>query len=124
MVGIVAEASTTTEGDDTPATFTITRTGDLDATLVVSYTVSGTADSGDDYTALAGSVTIAAGSDRATLTIAALEDTEQEGDETVIVTLQAGEDYDLGAATSATVTVHDGTEPAATHTTYLPLVVR
>src|SRR5439155_13925493 len=41
--------------------FTVKRDGDLTANLIVGYTVSGTATSGADYTALAGSVTIPAG---------------------------------------------------------------
>ncbi|NJN66887.1 MAG: DUF11 domain-containing protein [Chloroflexaceae bacterium] len=124
LVGITVSVSTTVEGDDAPGTLTITRTGDLDVSLVVNYAVSGSATAGDDYTALPGRVTIMADSNRAILPITALDDAEQEGDETVVVTLQASDDYDLDAVTSATVTIHDGAQPTSTYTTYLPLVVR
>jgi hypothetical protein len=124
LVGIMASVSTTVEGDDAPGTLIITRTGDLDVSLIVNYTVSGSATDGDDYTALPGRVTIMADSNRAILPITALDDGEREGDETVVVTLQASDDYDLDAATSATVTIHDGAEPTSTYRTYLPLVVR
>jgi len=40
--------------------FRFTRTGDTSSSLTVNYTVSGTATSGTDYTALSGSVTFAA----------------------------------------------------------------
>jgi hypothetical protein len=50
-------------------------------------------------------VTIQPGSDRATLTITALSDEEQEGDETVIVTLLARSGYVIATPASATVTI-------------------
>jgi hypothetical protein len=104
VVGIVAGPPAAFEGGS-GGTLTINRTGDLDAALVVNYAVSGTADSGEDYTALPGSVTIAAGSDRATLQVTALSDDVDDNNETVVVTLQESESYTLSDASSATITI-------------------
>jgi len=55
--------------------------------IVVSYTTTGTATAGLDYTSLPGSVTIPAGASSATITVTVLEDEIVEVDETVIITL-------------------------------------
>jgi hypothetical protein len=49
-----------------------TRTGDTSSSLTVSYSVSGTATSGTDYTALSGSVAFAAGEATADVAVAAI----------------------------------------------------
>jgi Calx-beta domain len=71
----------------------------------VYYTVSGTATSGSDYIALPGSVTIAAGSSTATITVTPIDDTIVESDETVIVTLSTNAAYTVGSPSNATVTI-------------------
>ncbi len=77
-----AESNTPTNG-----TFRITLSGPSATDTVVSYTVSGTATEGSDYTTLTGSVTIPAGSLAADITVAVLNDAAAEDTETVIVTL-------------------------------------
>jgi YD repeat-containing protein len=64
-------------GPDT-GTFTVSRTGGTEASL--SYTVSGTATPGADYTALPSTVTILAGNPSATLIVTPLDDTSVEGE--------------------------------------------
>ena len=83
----------------------MTRTGVTTAALTVNYTVAGTATAGSDYTALAGSVVIPAGSLTATVTVTPINDTAVEPDETVVATLGANAAYTVGAAASATVTI-------------------
>ncbi len=58
----------------TAGDFRFTRTGDVSAPLTVNYTVDGTAVPGSDYTGLPGTVTFAAGSATADVTVAALPD--------------------------------------------------
>ena len=100
-----------------PGQFTVTRTGDTAAGLVVDYTVGGTATAGTDYAALAGTVTIPAGSAAAAFSVVPIEDAAAEGGETVVVTLSAPAGYDLGPDGPATVTIADNdaspTPPAA-----------
>ena len=88
-------------------TFTVTRTGSTTASLVVFYTVTGTATNSTDYTALAGSITIPAGQASATITVTPIPDIDVEGPETVILTLVAAAGYSVGTASTDTVTIAD-----------------
>jgi hypothetical protein len=106
LVSVAAFISTTSEQSQTPGRFRFTRSGSTSGTLTVFFTVSGTATSGADYTALPVSVTFAAGSATADVTVTALHDSVNgEADETVIVTITDGASYDLGASPTATVTI-------------------
>ena len=88
-------------------TFTFSRTGSTAAALTANITVSGTATSGSDYTALGTTVNFAAGSATATKTVTVLDDALAESDETVIITVAAGTGYTVGTPSSATVTIKD-----------------
>jgi hypothetical protein len=98
-------------GTDT-ATFTVTRTGDNTAALVVNYRVFGTARPGVDYTTLPGSVTISAGQDSATITLAALDDNQAEPDETISVAI-FGSAFELRTEITATANVVDNNDQTA-----------
>jgi uncharacterized repeat protein (TIGR01451 family) len=76
---------------------------------VVAYAVTGTATSGTDYTALSGTITIAAGSLNNTITIPVINDAIVEGSESVIVTLTAVTSgaVSLGVTLVATNTIAD-----------------
>lgn len=90
-----------------PGVFTIIRSGDASTALTVSYTISGSALNGTDYTALPASVEIPAGATSATLTIAPIDDSNREGTETVTVTLSQNALYVTGVPSSATVSIAD-----------------
>jgi gliding motility-associated-like protein/uncharacterized repeat protein (TIGR01451 family) len=79
------------------------------APVTVNYTVTGTAVSGSDYSALSGSVVIANGQQSNTITVTPIDDNIVESAETVIVTLNTGTGYELGstATRTATVTITD-----------------
>ena len=104
-VTLAATTGTATEAGAVPGVFTVTRTGSTAAALTVSYTVGGTATAGSDYTALPGSVTIAAGAASATIAVTPINDTLLEVDETVVVTLSTSASYAMGAPSSGTVTI-------------------
>ena len=112
-VTIVATDAIATEGPTSTdtGTFTISRTGATASALTVNFTVSGTATSGTDYTALGTSVVIPAGSSGATLTVSTIDDTASESAETVIVTLASNSAYTLGSPSAATVTINDDDKP-------------
>ena len=75
------------EGD--PAMYTVTLSGGTStADVMVPYTLSGTAESGTDYTPPSGSVTIPASATSGTIEIVTTNDGRGEADETLIVTLQ------------------------------------
>ncbi|SHG16763.1 gliding motility-associated C-terminal domain-containing protein, partial [Arenibacter palladensis] len=74
--------------------------------MVINYTVGGTAVSGSDFMALAGSVSIGNGQESATITMNPINDSEVEaGLETVIVSLASGTGYIVGAPNNATVNI-------------------
>ena len=90
-----------------PGQFTFTRTGSTANPLTVNFGLGGSATSGFDYSALATSVTFAAGASTAVVNINVTDDAIVEGSETVFLQLLANAAYTLGAATSATVTIAD-----------------
>jgi hypothetical protein len=78
--------------------------------VTVSYTVTGTATSGTDYTLANGTTTIAAGTTSTTVVLAIVEDALDETNETVIVTLSSPSNATLGANTAHTHTINDDDE--------------
>jgi uncharacterized protein (TIGR02145 family) len=77
-------------------------------TVTVDYTVTGTATASTDYTLASGTITIAAGATTANLTIASIvDDSDFEGNETVIVTLSNPSNATLGTNTVHTYTITD-----------------
>ncbi|HZN00751.1 MAG TPA: Calx-beta domain-containing protein, partial [Pyrinomonadaceae bacterium] len=132
-VGVPSSASGTITNDDTdvsvavsPAAvaedgatnlvYTFTRNGVTGSSLVVNFTVGGTATSGpspDDYTQTGattftpptGTVTFSAGSSTATVTVDPEADAIAEADETVTIALAAGAGYNVVSPSSATGTI-------------------
>ncbi|MDE0158744.1 MAG: hypothetical protein OXN24_01580, partial [Candidatus Dadabacteria bacterium] len=72
----------------------------------VSYTVAGTAAAPGDYAALLGTVRVGT-SGTATISVTVADDSIDEADETVILTLTAGSGYSVGSTGVATVTITD-----------------
>jgi type IV pilus assembly protein PilY1 len=102
----------TTDGDEAgpvDGLFTVTQTNRSSTSTALSYSVGGTATSGDDYTALSGSVTISAMETDATITVPVLNDILDEGTETVILTISiTSADPDITVTTSsATIDILD-----------------
>jgi Calx-beta domain len=109
----------TTNGSETGPTngvMTVTQTAVSATNTVLAYSVSGTATSGTDYTALSGTVTITAGSTTATITIPVINDATAEGNETVIITLTSVTSglATLGTPVAATNTIADNDAPTVT----------
>jgi arylsulfatase A-like enzyme len=75
--------------------------------LTINYTISGTATSGVDFTALSGNVIIPDGGNKKTITISLLDDLVQEGNETIILTLNTSGGNTLGAVSEITITIAD-----------------
>lgn len=107
------------ETSETPtrnASFRVTRTGLLDRSLTVFYTVSGTAENGVDYVALPGRVTIPAGSAGARIVIRPIDDGFVERrtvgeiiypNDTIIVKLRSNDAYRTGASVRADALIID-----------------
>lgn len=76
-------------------------------TLSYQTTTQGTAQAGNDYTAVSGFVTIPTGQTSATFTVPILDEALDEADETIILTLSNPIGAVLGATTTTTITVVD-----------------
>ena len=102
-VTVAADADAAVEGE--AAAFTLTRWGDVSATLEVFVAVT---DAGAVLTGAAPtSVTFAADAATATLRLATDDDTVDEADAPLTLTLQSNAAYELGTPSEATVTVED-----------------
>ena len=82
--------------------------------VTVDYRVGGTASSGDFTITGGGSVTVAQGSSTGTIAVTITDDGDDETDETVILTLDAGTGYTVGSPSSHTLTITDNDDPPAT----------
>jgi hypothetical protein len=111
LVSVIASDAIAAETDsNTPANpgeYTLFRTGPTANPLTVSLTMGGTASNGVDYSAIAGSVTFAAGRASAVVPLTVIDDLLVEGGETATLQLVAASGYRLGADSSATVTIQD-----------------
>ncbi len=111
----VVDASASETGADTGAdtgTFRLTRVASatlfLTDLLTVTFTLTGTAINGLDYTTVPLSATFLAGQSAVEVTVAPLADAlAAEGAESVILTLTSVAPYALGSSTSGTVTIAD-----------------
>ena len=100
-------AETTAPAAANTGAFTFTRTGPLTAPLTVNYTLGGTATSGDDYTALGGTVTIPAGSATAVVVLSVVNDNVGEPAESAILTLARGVGYYVNPKRFSSVCAED-----------------
>ncbi|AOC54544.1 Alkaline phosphatase [Microcystis aeruginosa NIES-2481] len=103
----VAPGSVNEDGT-TNLVYTFTRTGLINNPLTVNYSITGTAESSDYSGATPGTgktITFAANSATATVTVDPTADTIVEPDETVVFTLTEGTGYTLGTASTATGTI-------------------
>jgi putative intracellular protease/amidase len=108
IVQVSAPDPSAAEAGRDPAVFTVMRTGGpTTQPLTVAYTMSGTATNGSDYTALPGSVTIAAGQTSASITLVPVDDSVADPNETAVLTLSARSNYRIGATGSATARITD-----------------
>ncbi|MEB3317859.1 MAG: bluetail domain-containing putative surface protein [Cyanobacteriota bacterium] len=92
--------------------YTFSRTGPTDSSLVVSFTIGGTATLGSDYTGIASArrsktVVIPAGAAASTLSLQPSSDINIESDETIAITLAAGRGYTINTTASVTASLRN-----------------
>ncbi len=94
QVSLTSSSREATEGaPGQAASFTLTRTGPLEAALSVPVTFSGTATRGVDYAQITSPVVIPTGQASVTVPVEPLDDAVPEGSETIIVTLGSNAAY-------------------------------
>ena len=109
----VADAEATEEEDGTME-FVVTLDPAASDAVTVDYATSdGTAMAGEDYTSTSGALTFAAGEVTKTISVPITDDTEDDGGETVTLTLSNASGADLDDAT-ATGTINDDDESLPT----------
>ena len=79
--------------------------------LAVGFSVTGTATSGSDYTGFGTTISFLAGTTTVNIAVPILDDSSDEANETVIITLTDGTAYDLGTTTVYTLTITDNDDP-------------
>jgi outer membrane protein OmpA-like peptidoglycan-associated protein len=109
-VALTTAAQTASEGSGT-VTVTVVAPGVSSKDVTVPFTLSGTATNLADYVSTASPLVIPAGSGSATATLTLLDDSLDEPDETVVITLGLPTNATLGAIVAQTVTVTDN-DPA------------
>jgi hypothetical protein len=91
---VIAQTRDGSEAGGVAAIFTVSRSGPRTAPLTVTYTLSGTATAGVDYTGPStGTVTFLAGSNTTTLVIPIVDDAIFDPDDRIIATITAPSGY-------------------------------
>jgi hypothetical protein len=123
-IDVTVSLAKVAEGDAANLVYTFTRSGDTGGELTVNIGMSGSATDSDFTTQLNASttqITFAAGSSTATLAVQAQADQLTEGNETVTVTVLAGQGYELGTRWVANGSIED---KLASHATALNMNAR
>lgn len=107
----ISAAAGAAEGSGAPGAFTVTRTGATTSALTLSYTVSGAATNGADYSTLSGTVTIPAGASSASINIYAIDDASYDPNELVMLSLVPSAGYDLGTAVASIAVADNDAAP-------------
>ena len=114
VVSFAQAASTVGEGGSS-ADVTINLSPTPVSAITVGYTVGGTAGSSDFSIGSSGSLSVTNGASTATIQVTISEDTDYEGDETVVLTLASGSGYSVGGTAVHTLTITENDpEPVST----------
>lgn len=106
VISVAATDNLASESGDT-ATFTFTRTTQLNGPLTVNFISGGDAISGSDYLSLGTSVSFADGQNTVIKTLSAVDDAEVETSKTASLSLEAGPGYTIGTPNTASATILD-----------------
>ncbi|GBE72973.1 hypothetical protein myaer87_02000 [Microcystis aeruginosa NIES-87] len=106
-ITLTLSPASVTEDGTTNLVYTFTRNGVTTNALTVNYTLGGTATLNTDYTrtGTTNTVTFAANSSTAKVTIDPKTDTTVESNETIALTLASGTGYTVGTTTAVTGTI-------------------
>lgn len=112
-VSISADEVTIAENATSALLVKVTTDAVLGEDYTVPITVSGTAIAGVNYQEIAGTVTIPADETSANIFVTPINVSAIEEDKTVIISLGAGDVYELTAASSVNITITDNATPAS-----------
>jgi len=100
-VGVTAAVAAADSRGTTPVVFTITRVGDLKKAINVSYTLSGSAQSGVDYVPVSGVASFASGASTAQVSLVPKNNGANLNNRIATLTLVANNTYGVGSNDSA-----------------------
>ena len=100
-------ASSTADEDDGTVNVVVNLSENATMNTDVAYSVSGTAASATDFTALSNTVQIASGTKTANISIPLIDDEADEPNETIILTLSDSFGYKVGTPNVHTLTIND-----------------
>gem|GEM_PF-3565842 len=101
-------SSSSSFAESSSCAITVTLSSATGSDVTANYSVAGTATSGTDYTALTGNLTITGGSTSTTINVTYIDDSVDEADETVILTLyNVSSNALIGSTTVHTCTIID-----------------
>jgi sugar lactone lactonase YvrE len=107
VITVTTEESVANESGN-PAQFRISRSGgDNNKEETVYYSVTGTAENGEDYTYLSGVATIPTGATSTVVTLNPIDDSTYEGTETVTFQVTNNGNYKLGTTTRGEAVIED-----------------
>ncbi len=107
QVSLITIDPDASEENEDGGRFMVYRTGPTGSPLTVSYSLSGTAASGDYYESLTGSVTIPANERYVYIDVTPIDDAAPEIDEYLTLTLLDTANYDLAYPETGTITLAD-----------------
>ncbi|RFC48369.1 MAG: Calx-beta domain-containing protein/PKD domain-containing protein [Verrucomicrobia bacterium] len=110
-VSLVAVDASASETPGNGGQFQLTRSGPATAALSVNLSLSGTATSGSDYSAISTSQTFAIGVTVLTIPLNVVQDSLTEGSEVVVASLNSSSSYLLGDSSVASITITDDDLP-------------
>lgn len=113
VLTISATPVSVTENSGSGISYTFNLSANAASNITVNFTVGGTATYNTDYTSsgattfdsTSGTATISAGSNSTSFTLTPVGDANLEPNETIIISISAGSDYDAGSPSSATNTI-------------------
>ena len=117
QLSVSANPSSITEGSSSTISFTLSETNTTGQAITVTFSTGGSAGD-DDFSLAASNATIADGETSVSLDIASTDDSEEEGSETVVITLSSNglpDGVSLGTS-STTITIEDNDEQSASST--------
>ncbi|HEY2953268.1 MAG TPA: LamG-like jellyroll fold domain-containing protein, partial [Verrucomicrobiae bacterium] len=106
-VSVTAIDAAAAETASDPAVFRITRANTTFIPLTVSFTLTGTAINGTDYSPVPLTVSMPVGTASMDVTITPIDDAVLDPNETVILTLASGTNYIVGSPNTATAIIED-----------------
>ena len=106
-ISVATSVATSSENGPTAGRFTLTRDGDLDESLTVDISLSGSAQNGVDYALIQPSVAFPSGVSSVDLEVMPHQDSLSEPGETVQLLVNAGSGYQVGLANQASVIIED-----------------